>query len=337
MKTLLTIVGIMLAILVGMVLVVILAVMVSPRPFVWFLRSQGVLAGEASKPVDFAQYEGAVEVVRDVQYPSKFSSNTFDVFYPKGSLEPLPTLLWIHGGGFFTGDKAGVAPWATMIASNGYTVVSMNYEVAPENHYPGPVEQMGEMYRYLVENQDEYPTVDVTRLIVGGDSAGGQISSQWIATQTNPALAEATGIAAEVPQGDLIGAILYCGPYNVQDMDAGGSSAVLSFFVNQLGWAYFGERNWATSQDAENASSNLHVTADYPPTFLTDGNTFSFEPHAHQLQEALEAQGVAVDSLFYTAEHGGVSHEYQFDFATPESAEAFERTLAFLARVTAVQ
>jgi hypothetical protein len=34
-------------------------------------------------------------------------------------------------------------------------------------------------------------------------------------------------------------------------------------------------------------------------------------------------------------EQGTVGHEYQFDFAIPESMESYHRTLAFLAKVTA--
>ncbi|MGG4106032.1 alpha/beta hydrolase [Paenibacillus lautus] len=63
-----------------------------------------------------------------------------------------------------------------MMASKGYAVVNMNYEVAPEARYPAPVVQTTEVYQHLKELTD-YPSLDLDRLIVGGDSAGAQIAS----------------------------------------------------------------------------------------------------------------------------------------------------------------
>src|SRR5207248_2396483 len=60
-----------------------------------------------------------------------------------------------------------------MIAANGYTVVSINYQRAPENHYPGPIIQLGEAYEFLQRDARRFPAVDLHRLIIGGDSAGG--------------------------------------------------------------------------------------------------------------------------------------------------------------------
>jgi len=303
------------------------AVKRSPAPFIhWFRRLPDP---GPSAPLDFEAYVSLVDVLRDRTYPSKFKSNLLDIYSPKGCREKTPTILWAHGGAFVAGDKSGTAYWCSMMASKGYTVVSINYETAPEARYPAPVVQLAEVYAYLKTAVHEYPTLDLTRLIIGGDSAGAQIASQFLAVQTNPELARLTGIGQTVPRETIKAALLYCGPYNVRRL-AQVKGRVQKFYLNQLGWAYLGERNWSESAKAEHASTVHYVTSDFPPVFITDGNTGSFEKHGMELEEKLRSVGVPVTSLFFPLSHGVVQHEYQFQLNTNEAIKCFDMTLSFL-------
>lgn len=299
----------------------------SPAPFIrWFRRLPDP---GPSAPPDFAVYEGQVDVRKDVEYPSSYRSNQLDLYSPKGRSGKLPTILWVHGGAFVAGDKSGTAFWCTMMASKGYTVVSINYEAAPEAHYPAPIHQMAEVYQYLKSNEKQYPTLDLTRLVIGGDSAGAQIASQFIAVQTNPELARLTGIRSSVPSESLKAAILYCGPYNVKRL-ANAKGRIERFYLNLLGWAYIGARNWREHEKSEHASTVNYVTERFPPVFITDGNTGSFEKHGQELEMKLLGRGVPVTSLFFPLSDGIVHHEYQFKLDTEEAALCFKMTLAFL-------
>lgn len=312
------------------------AVNVSPKPFAWYVKRQ-FSTGIGIKPVTpplYRELGPRVRVERDIEYPSRFGDNRLDVFVPKDADGPLPTILWIHGGGFIGGDKDGIETWATMVAAKGYAVVSINYELAPHNHYPGPVIQFGDAYEFLKRESQRFPAIDPHRLIVGGDSAGAQIASQFAAVQTNPALAKLMRLEPVVAQGDLIGAVLYCGPYDLRGL-YDTKSRFSRFFVRQVGWTYFDVRDWRDTPQAAQATMIDHVTPAYPPTFVTDGNSGSFEADAKQLEAKLKANGVPVDSLYYPIEHGMIGHEYQFDYALPESIEAYGRTLDFLTRITA--
>ena len=68
-----------------------------------------------------------------------------------------------------------------MVAGHGFTVVSINYALAPGANYPGPIMQTIDAYRFIRENPSRFPTVDTTRLVIGGDSAGAQVASQFAA------------------------------------------------------------------------------------------------------------------------------------------------------------
>lgn len=335
MKRLLKIVAVPIGIVVFLVAAAIVAVNISPKPVAWLTNwqfSKGI-GDPAIFPRGYSELSQKVSVQKDLVYPSKFASNGLDVFSPKNTNGPVPTILWVHGGGFVGGDKSDIEKWATIIAAEGYTVISINYALAPEANYPTPIIQTGEAYEFLKQNPGRFPAADLKSLIVGGDSAGAQIASQFVALQTNPDLARSMQMEAVVPKEDLIGVILYCGPYDLRGLHDSGTS-LGRFFVWQMGWSYFGVRDWRDVPQASQASTNTNVTAAFPPTFITDGNSASFESDARKLESALLEKSVYVDSLYYPIETGKFGHEYQFDFSIPQSMEAYQRTLAFLRRVT---
>jgi acetyl esterase/lipase len=313
----------------------IVAVNVSPRPFAWYVNRQfanGVGVTQVT-PAIYTDLSQNVRVQKDIDYPSRHKDNRLDFFSPKDATDPVPTILWIHGGGYVGGDKAGLETWATMIAAKGYTVISIDYELAPRVHYPSPLIQLGEAYEFVKANPQRFPTVDLHRLILGGDSAGAQLASQFIAMQTNAELAKSMQSPAIIREKDIIAVILYCGPYDFPSL-YDSESWFGRFLVRQVGWAYFGIRDWRDTPQAMQASTVEHVTRNFPPTFITDGNTGSFEADAQKLEARLKENGVYVDSLFYPVEHGKLNHEYQLDFSIRKSIECYNRTLVFLVKVT---
>lgn len=331
-------VGIFLAIaglLVVAVAGVLIAVNVSPKPFAWFLNRQfatGVGIKMVLPPL-YQELRGGVRVAKDIEYPSRLRDNRLDVFSPAGATGPTPTILWVHGGGFIGGDKSGVETWATLVAARGYTVVSINYALAPASHYPGPLVQIAEAWEFIEGAAARFPSVDPHHLILGGDSAGAQLAVQFVALQLNPALRQSMQLTPVLRRQDLLGVVLYCGPYDLRGLyDA--PTWFGRFFVRQLGWAYFGIRDWKDTPQAQQASVTASVTTDFPPAFITDGNSGSFEGDARRLETSLRAAGVRVDSLYYPISHGRLGHEYQFDYSLPEALESYQRTLAFLAAVT---
>lgn len=94
---------------------------------------------EQSPPQNYAQISQTVAVYNDVTYASKHGRNTLDIYLPKDATQPLPTILWMHGGGYVGGDKRESRYFAASLAANGYAVVSFNYELAPEANYPTPL------------------------------------------------------------------------------------------------------------------------------------------------------------------------------------------------------
>jgi acetyl esterase/lipase len=214
-----------------------------------------------------------------------------------------------------------------MIADAGFTVVGLRYSLAPEATYPTPIRQVMTALAHLQNSADRLH-VDPTRLVLAGDSAGAQISAQVAAMITNPDYARQVGVASTVDPAQLRGVALCCGIF---DLAAINPSSSFKNFFKAVGWAYSGTRDYQHNQPfVATVSVTNHLTADFPPTFLTAGNADPLAPQSAALAALLTAKGVEVDTLFYPPDHQPpLGHEYQFDLDLEDGRIALQRLLAF--------
>ncbi len=268
-----------------------------------------------------------VRVTRNVPVPSVGAKPArLDVYRPvKPTSKALPVLLWIHGGGFISGSKAQVGPYATMLASSGYVVASLGYTLAPGARFPTPVRQGNAALAYLRAHAEDFG-LDPSRVFVGGDSAGAQIAGSLAAAQTNTSLASELSLTPAVPSGDLRGVILFCGLYDMDTVAATRFPALRTFL-----WAYTGSRDWASFADLDDLSTTRQVTPAYPATFLSVGDADPFQSQAFELEAVLRREHVPVTSQYWNGTGDHLGHEYQFDFRTPQARQTYTETLAFLA------
>ena len=283
--------------------------------------------GPAVAPDNYENIKPRVSATKNLTYPSKFKDNQADIYIPKDKEGPFPVVLWIHGGAFVGGDKRDVEIYATMLASEGIAVAAINYRRAPEAKYPVPVVQTGEAYLWLREIAETYQ-IDITRLVLAGDSAGAHVAAQFAAVQSNERYAVEMSMEQIVPLKELKAALLFCGPFNISKIVEIDSSAV-SFLMERAAWAYFGTKGWAGKFSAQ-ATITDHITPSFPPAFVSDGNTLSFEEHGRELADTLQKNNVPVERCFFSADAEVTKHEYQFVMNTPAGRESFSRTLAFI-------
>lgn len=97
-------------------------------------------------------------------------------FYDPAPTEPKPALIYLHGGGWAlfsidTHDRL----MREYARRSGMMVVGVDYALAPEARYPVALNQVVGVVRWLREHGAELG-VDVERLALGGDSAGGNLS-----------------------------------------------------------------------------------------------------------------------------------------------------------------
>ena len=96
---------------------------------------------------------------------------------PTAASSPGPLLVFFHGGGWVYGDLDSHDPPCRFLAErSGVRVLSVDYRLAPEHPFPAACDDAVAAYRWVVENAAGLGA-DVTRLGVGGDSAGGNLAA----------------------------------------------------------------------------------------------------------------------------------------------------------------
>ena len=91
--------------------------------------------------------------------------------------DPVPTMMFIHGGGHALGDLDSHDGACRHLAEQaGVQVLAIDYRRPPEHPFPAPVDDCFSAYQWLVKNSDAI-NADPERLAVGGDSAGGNLAA----------------------------------------------------------------------------------------------------------------------------------------------------------------
>ncbi|MGA7488211.1 MAG: alpha/beta hydrolase [Xanthobacteraceae bacterium] len=139
------------------------------------------------RPIDPAELpKSAAELypeirVSEVAVPSPIGRIRCQVFSPHTSRAPSgdrrPMMLYLHGGGFTVGQSEDTAYITSRIAAeNAIVVVSANYRLAPEWPFPACLDDCLAVLQWM-QNNDGALGGEGTRIVVGGDSAGGNLAA----------------------------------------------------------------------------------------------------------------------------------------------------------------
>lgn len=97
--------------------------------------------------------------------------------YRPNAERDLPLLVFFHGGGWVLGDLESHDILCRRLAAAGKTnVLAVDYRLAPENKFPSAIEDAVAAVDWAFARADELQ-VNVERIMVGGDSAGGNLAA----------------------------------------------------------------------------------------------------------------------------------------------------------------
>jgi acetyl esterase/lipase len=230
-----------------------------------------------------------VTIHRDVVYGDAGERPLMlDLVVPNESSEsPRPLIVFIHGGGWRAGDKAGgvgrVVPFA---ASGNYAGASIGYRLSGEAKWPAQIHDCKAAIRWLRANAEKY-NIDPNRIGVWGSSAGGHLVNMLGCSGD---VADLEGDCGSPDQSSRVTCVIsFCGPsdFLTRTPVEGGRrpSAVDMLFGGAI----------EDNQDlARTASPVTYVSKDDPPFLLVHGDadgTVPFE-HAEILYEAQQKAGV---------------------------------------------
>jgi acetyl esterase/lipase len=206
-----------------------------------------------------------------------------DVYARRGVTTPQPTVVFFHGGFWAAGSKEGslmsLIPWMEM----GWNVVNVEYRLARVAPAPAAVEDCLCALRYIAAQAKTY-NIDVNRLVVTGESAGGHL------TLTSTMVPESAGLdrqcAGATPVPKVAAAINWYGITDVADVIDGPHRANLA--VTWLG--SLPNRD----EIARRVSPLTYVRAGLPPILTIHGDQDQLVPYeqAVKLHAALTKASV---------------------------------------------
>lgn len=120
---------------------------------------------------------GSAQVATDIAFGDA-PRQRLDIYAPTGERdgEALPVIVFIHGGGWRAGDKAGYEFAGRAFASRGFVTVVPNYRLSPDAHFPDFVEDGAAAVRWVRANIAARGG-NPGRIVLVGHSAGAHIAA----------------------------------------------------------------------------------------------------------------------------------------------------------------
>lgn len=120
-----------------------------------------------------------IKIYKDLRYSNATASkaNLMDVYTPDNGLPQVPLIIWVHGGGWESGDKAsGCIPYDKGFVQRGFAIACINYRLTNEAQWPAQIIDVKTAIRALRANAAAFKFYP-TKIGVWGASAGGHLAA----------------------------------------------------------------------------------------------------------------------------------------------------------------
>jgi monoterpene epsilon-lactone hydrolase len=215
----------------------------------------------------------------------------------------------LHGGGLvFGGGDTCRASTRLQAHRLGMTCYGIDYRMPPEHPYPAALDDCMAVYRHVMDHFGAH------RIVLGGRSAGGNLSLSTILRASDEGLPFPAGLVLLSPQLDLTESgdsfqtnrtidVVLPNPLMANNLLYADGADLLHPYLSPL----FGD-----------------MSAAFPPTFLQSGTRDLFLSNAVRLHRKLRRVGAPVElHVFEAMPHGGFS-------GSPEDAEIVAEVVRFV-------
>jgi acetyl esterase/lipase len=219
------------------------------------------------------------------------------VYRPAGSVEPLPAIYSIHGGGYIIGTYEMMdATFERYCPKLGCVGLSVEYRLAPEHPYPAPLDDCYAGLQWAVENHEQLG-IDLSSLGIQGTSAGGGLAA---------ALALLVRDRGEI---DLAFQVLECPMIDDRFVTPScqlDRLAVWSRESNEFGWkSYLGDLYGTADVPYTAAAARATDLGGLPPAIVCVGGADGFRDEDIDYALRLSQAGVPTELHVYPgAPHG---------------------------------
>lgn len=205
-----------------------------------------------------------------------------DVFAPKASPKKTTAIMFIHGGGWRSGNRAQHYALAQRLALLGYVCITPEYRLSTEALYPAAVKDLKSALQWIHAHTDEF-NIDSNHIAVAGFSAGGQLAA-LIGTTQGDTLFDSqhknTRVNAII---DIDGILAFIHPESGEGDDSKRISAATN---------WFGYKKTERPDLWAQASALTYVNANTPPVLFINSSVARMHAGRDDFNKVLDRFGV---------------------------------------------
>lgn len=208
------------------------------------------------------------------------------VIEPAHANQPLPCLVFFHGGGFLIKASGGHYQLAKEYAEKlPCKVVYVDYRLAPKHPFPIPAEDCFSTYKWVLENAKQLG-INADKIMLGGDSAGGNLATAVTLMARDRGLQMPSALLLIYPVTDR--------RMITESMKKYTDSPMWDANLSKMMWdAYLGEQ---TPEHIEYASPIEAASFEsFPPTYIEVAEFDSLHDEGVSLYERLKAEGITTE------------------------------------------
>jgi acetyl esterase len=227
-------------------------------------------------------------------------------------------LLYMHGGGFVIGSSEDTDYTTRQLClSNGLTVISVNYRLAPETVFPGALDDCLQVFDWAIERSDELG-FDASNIFLAGDSAGGNLAVS-LASRLHQKATHLTGLILLAPWLDM-----RVEAYESYNRLAPTGIVFDAAFMGYARAAYLKFEDWGNPL----ASPILCDPGELPPTIILVGTDDPLVDQAVSMGERARDNGCKNIEI---VEYEGMPHcFYSFPHLFDEERDCYQEIARFV-------
>ena len=262
-----------------------------------------------------------VEAHRDLVYASYGKRDlTLDLYKPSTGKGPFPTVVFIHGGGWYKGDPSSYTAMAQVLAAHGYVTLNIFYRLSGEAPFPAAIYDCKSAVRWARAHAQTF-RIDPKRIASVGGSAGGHLSG----------LLGTSGRSAQLNEGgafrDRSSAIQACVVMaGSMDLTTSESQQSASADPRRRMITFMGGTWNERRENYVDASPITHVSESSPPMLFMDGEFDRPGQRYPEMIRKLDAHGVYHE--FHVIKNG----PHPFWSSDPFFKPALETVITFFDR-----
>jgi acetyl esterase/lipase len=217
-----------------------------------------------------------------------------DLYLPTHVRGPIPTVVWVAGGGWAQMGKDGCAQLAAWLTGYGFAVAGIEYRVSGQAPFPAQIQDCKAAIRWLRAHAGQYG-LNRRRFGAWGDSAGGHLV-ELLGTTARIAAFEGGDVHPN-ESSEVQAVCAFYGPSDLADLPNAGA------LVTQL----LGAAPKDDPQRTAWASPLYHINEDSAPHLLAHGDQDKSVPISHSYRLLSRLQQFGVEASLYVRR--GFGHE----------------------------